>query len=70
MLNIDTYEQKRHVSFEKVMNWLRKSAIEFSGPVCESSNMQGLKNSKLEIESTSEYIDKLSRTEKFEMVNR
>lgn len=46
------------------------SQLLFSGPVCESSNMQGLKNSKLGIESTSEYLDKLPKTEKFKMVNR
>lgn len=36
----------------------------------ESSRMQGLTNSKLGIESTSQFVYKLSKTEKFEIINR
>jgi len=52
------------------MGWLAKGvSYYFLGQSeSESSNMQGLKNSKLEIESIS--VDKLFTTKKFEIVNR
>lgn len=45
-----------------MMNWQRKSVNWFlDQSESESSRMQGLKNSKLGIESTAQSLDKLSK---------